>query len=70
MKTIVLAITTVAALTGAAFANTAATAEIQFYVPNEDVSALSDAKIAELNSVIHSGDTESEKRNAVRAAFK
>ncbi len=70
MKTLVLAIASVAALSGAAFANTAATAEIQFYAPNADVSVLSNAEIAQLQNVIHSGDSESEVRNAVRAAFK
>ena len=57
----------VAAFAGVAQASTSA---IQVYAPNADLSVLSDAEVNTLLSVIHSGDTESEKRNAVQAALR
>ena len=70
MKTLIA--TTALALT--AFAGVASasvdTSAIQTYAPNADVTVLSDAEINSLLSAIHSGDTESEKRLRVQAAFK
>ena len=67
MKTLIasaaLALTTLA---GAASAMTDASA-IQQYAPNTDVSMLSETDVNVLLSVIHSGDSEGEKRAAVQA---
>ncbi len=41
--------------------------QIQSYAPNADLSTLTDLEIAQLVSIVHSGDSEGEKRNAVRA---
>ena len=46
------------------------TSPISQYAPNADVSALSDAEINTLLSVIHSGDSEGEKRALVQALVK
>ena len=43
--------------------------KIQNYVPTADVTVLTDAEVLSLLNVIHSSDTESEKRAAVRAFF-
>ncbi|MDA7423174.1 hypothetical protein [Thalassococcus lentus] len=68
-RTIATALVAVAALTGAANAMTsdARLAQIQAYAPNADVQSLTNAEIGTLLSVIHSGDTESEKRGFVQA---
>lgn len=61
-----------ATFAGAASAMTAdaAAAKIGFYAPGADVQSLTDAEVASLLSVIHSGDSESEIRSKVRAALK
>lgn len=74
MKTLIVsAAVAVATLSGAAQAMTTASdgqiAAIQFYAPGADVSGLTNAEVASLLAVIHSGDSESEKFNKVRAAL-
>ena len=67
MKTLI----TASALVLTAFAASASvTAEIDTYAPGVDVSTLSDAEINTLLSVIHSGDSEGEKRALVQALVK
>ncbi|SHH58006.1 hypothetical protein [Marivita hallyeonensis] len=70
MKTLIattaLALT---ALAGAASASVDTTA-IQSYAPNADISQLSQAEVNTLLSVIHSGDSESEKRATVQALLQ
>ena len=67
---------TVAALAITAFASAAsamtdtnALDRIQTFVPNADVQSLTDAEVASLLSVIHSGDTPSEVRGKIQAAL-
>lgn len=43
------------------------TSAISQYAPNADISALSDAEVNTLLSVIHSGDSEGEKRATIQA---
>ncbi|MFP7569481.1 hypothetical protein [Marivita sp. S2033] len=61
--------TTALALT--AFAGIASampdTSQIKQYAPNADVSSLTDAQVNILLSVIHSGDSEGEKRRQVQS---
>ena len=65
MKTLIAsALVATAALTGAA--NASLSSDVNTYAPGADVSALSAADVAKLNLIIAGGDTESEKRNAVR----
>ena len=68
MKTLL----TAAALTLTAFSASAMvdTTAIQQYAPNADVSALSDAEVNTILSIIHSGDSESEKRATIQALVK
>lgn len=70
MKTLIA--TTALALTAFAGMASAATdaSAIEQYAPNADVSVLSDAEINTLLSVIHSGDSEGEKRATVQAYLK
>jgi hypothetical protein len=65
MKTLL----TAAALTLTAVSASAMvdTAVIQQYAPNADVSTLSDAEVNTILSIIHSGDSESEKRATIQA---
>ena len=65
MKTLI----TVAALAFTAVSASAMvdTAVIQQYAPNADVSTLSDAEVNTILSIIHSGDSESEKRATIQA---
>lgn len=67
MKSIVLALATVSTLAGAAYATN--TSDIQRYAPNADVSTLTNAEAAQVNNIIHSSDSESEKRADIRAYF-
>ena len=64
-------------ITAAAFALTALSASamvdtsaIEQYAPNADVAALTDAEVNIILSVIHSGDSEGEKRALVQALVK
>ena len=67
MKTLIAS----TALVLTAFAASASvTAEIDTYAPGVDVSTLSDAQVNSILSVIHSGDTEGEKRAVVQALLK
>ena len=67
MKTLIAS----TALVLTAFAASASqTAEINTYAPGVDVSALSNAEVNSILSVIHSGDTEGEKRAVVQALLK
>lgn len=71
-RTIATALVAVATLTGAANAMTsdAQLAQIQAYAPNADVQSLTTAEVGTLLSVIHSGDSEGEKRSFVQAFVK
>ena len=65
MKTLIAsALVATAALTGAAHASLQS--DVNTYAPGADVSSLSATEVAQLNLIIAGGDTESEKRNAVR----
>ncbi|MCK0152069.1 hypothetical protein MWU54_18665 [Marivita sp. S6314] len=68
MKTLIAS--TALVLTAFAASASVDTSGIQTYAPNADISALTDAEINTLLSVIHSGDSESEKRIAVQAFLK
>ncbi len=68
MKTLI----TAAALTLTAFSASAMvdTSMIQQYAPNADISALTDAEVNTLLSVIHSVESNGEKRALVQAIIK
>ncbi len=66
MKTII-AITALVASVASASAMTNPTAEIERYVTAEQAATLSDAEVATALQAIHSLDSESEKRAAVRS---
>lgn len=68
MKTLIA--TTALLLTTVAATASVDTSEIQTYAPGVDVSTLSDAEINTILSVIHSGDSEGEKRATVQALVK
>ncbi|WP_420587807.1 hypothetical protein [Marivita sp.] len=65
MKTLI----TAAALALTAFSASAMvdTSAIEQYAPNADISVLTEAEVNTLLSVIHSGDSEGEKRATVQA---
>jgi hypothetical protein len=68
MKTLIAATALVlTAFSASAMVNTSA---IQHYAPNADLSTLSEAEVTILLSIIHSGDSESETRSAVKAMLK
>jgi hypothetical protein len=46
------------------------TSAIEQYAPNADISVLTEAEVNTLLSVIHSGDSEGEKRATVQALVK
>jgi hypothetical protein len=68
MKTLI----TAAALAVTAFSASAMvdTSAIEQYAPNADISVLTEAEVNTLLSVIHSGDSEGEKRATVQALVK
>ena len=68
MKTLITA--TALVLTAFAASASVDAAAINQYAPNADVAALSDAEINTLLSVIHSSDSEGEKRAIVQALVK
>ncbi len=65
MKTLIAA--TALALTAFSASAMVDTSAISQYAPNADVSALSEADVNTILSVIHSGDSEGEKRATVQA---
>ena len=68
MKTLIA--TTVLVLTAFSASAMVDTSAIQQYAPNADVSTLSDAEVNTILSVIHSGDSEGEKRAIIQALVK
>ena len=67
MKTLIAS----TALVLTAFAASASvTAEIGTYAPNVDVQSLSNAELNTILSVIHSDDSEGEKRAVIQALVK
>jgi hypothetical protein len=68
MKTLIAS--TALVLTAFAASASVDTSEFDTYAPGVDVSALSDAEINTILSVIHSGDSEGEKRATVQAIVK
>ena len=67
MKTLIAS----TALVLTAFAASASvTAEIGTYAPNVDVQSLSNAELNSILSVIHSEDSEGEKRAVIQALVK
>ena len=68
MKTLIAA--TALALTAFSASAMVDTSAISQYAPNADVSALSEADVNTILSVIHSGDSEGEKRATVQAIVK
>ena len=69
MKTII-AVTALVASVASASAMTSPTAEIERYVGAAEAATLSDAQVTAALQVVHSGDTESEKRAKLRALVK
>lgn len=68
MKTLIA--TTALVLTAFSASAMVDTSAIQQYAPNADVSTLSDAEVNTILSVIHSGDSEGEKRAIIQALVK
>ena len=68
MKTLIA--TTALVLTGFAASASVDTSEFDTYAPNVDVSTLSSADVNTILSVIHSGDSEGEKRAVIQALLK
>jgi hypothetical protein len=68
MKSLIAA--TALALTAVSASAMVDTSAIDQYAPNADVSTLSDAEVNTILSVIHSGDSEGEKRATIQALVK
>ncbi|MFA8385923.1 MAG: hypothetical protein ACEPO2_09895 [Pelagibaca sp.] len=68
MKTLIAA--AALALTAVSASAMVDTSAIEQYAPNADVAALTDAEVNIILSVIHSGDSEGEKRALVQALVK
>ena len=68
MKTLITA--TALVLTAFTASASVDASTINQYAPNADVAALSDAEVNTLLSVIHSSDSEGEKRAIVQALVK
>jgi len=68
MKTLIAS--TALALTAVSASAMVDTSAIDQYAPNADVSTLSDAEVNTILSVIHSGDSEGEKRATIQALVK
>ncbi|MBV2359818.1 hypothetical protein KUH32_08530 [Thalassococcus sp. CAU 1522] len=68
-KTLAITAIALATLTGAAQAmtQTEVSPEAQLLVPSADFSGLSNAQVATINSIVHSGDTNSEKSGQIRS---
>jgi len=69
-RIIATALVAAAAFTGTAQAMVSPTvveSQISIYAPNADLDGVSNAKLNTLLSIVHSGDTESEKRSKIRA---
>jgi precorrin-4 methylase len=68
MKTLIAA--TALVLTAVSASAMVDTSQIQQYAPNADVSAISEADLNTILSVIHSGDSSSEKSARIQALLK
>ncbi len=68
MKTLIA--TTALVLTAFSASAMVDTSAIKQYAPNVDVSTLTDAEVNTILSVIHSSDSEGEKRAIVQALVK
>ena len=68
MKTLIAA--AALALTAVSASAMVDTSAVDQYAPNVDVSALTDAEVNTLLSVIHSGDSAAEKRALIQALAK
>ena len=68
MKTLIA--TTALVLTAFSASAMIDTSAIEQYAPNADVAALTEAEVNIILSVIHSGDSEGEKRALVQALVK
>ena len=68
MKTLIAA--AALALTAISASAMVDTSAIDQYAPNVDVSTLSDAEVNTILSIIHSGDSEGEKRALIQALVK
>ena len=67
MKTLI----TASALVLTAFAASASVSpEFDNYAPNVDAATLTDAQVNAVTSIIHSGDSEAEKRSTIQALLK
>lgn len=72
-RIIATALVAAAAFTGTANAMVSPTtveSQISVYAPNADLAGASDTTLNTLLSVLHSGDTESEKRLKIRAILR
>ncbi len=65
MKTLITA--TALALTAFSASAMVDTSAIEQYAPNADISALTEAEVNTILSIVHSGDSESEKRAVIQA---
>jgi len=68
MKTLIAA--TALALTAVSASAMVDSSTLDQYAPNVDVSTLSDAEVNIILSILHSGDSESEKRATIQALVK
>jgi len=68
MKTLIAA--TALALTAVSASAMVDSSPLDQYAPNVDVSTLSDAEVNIILSILHSGDSESEKRATIQALVK
>jgi hypothetical protein len=68
MKTLIA--TTALVLTAFSASAMIDTSAIEQYAPNADIAALTDAEVNTILSVIHSSDSEGEKRALVQALVK
>ena len=69
-RIIATALVAAAAFTGTAQAMVSPTAvegQISTFAPNADLTGYSDAQLNALLTIVHGGDSESEKRNQIRA---
>ena len=68
MKTLIAS--TALVLTAFAASASVDTSEFDTYAPGVDVATLSDAEVNTILSIIHSGDSEGEKRAVIQALVK
>ena len=62
--------TTALVLSGFAASASVDTSEFDTYIPNVDVSTLTSAEVNTILSIVHSGDSEGEKRATIQALVK